>query len=77
MALAYTDTVTDAEVAMARLAGFTRCPGIKHKPGPAHDEPKVHCLICQDAGVVSVVGKSTDTVRFWIAWAGRMDLHYG
>ncbi len=66
------DVVTDAEVAMARLAGEVICPGTSHKyPEQYVGMKPPHCLICQGAGMVSIEGRTTDTVRFWIAWARR------
>ena len=65
------DADLEAQVAMAILAGIVACPGIKHKPGIAHDHPSVICLICQGTGYTSTAGKSADTIRFWILWANR------
>lgn len=61
----------EAQIAMARLAGIIECPGIKHKPGIAHDNKAVTCMVCQGRGYVSTEGKTTDTLRFWIQWRGR------
>ena len=61
------DNDIEMQVAMARLAGIIECPGIRHTPG--HESIK--CLICQGKGYTTTEGKSTDTLRFWIAWRAK------